>query len=336
MAMRRFLNIFAAVAIVVAVASCGTGNVGKTTSVARPAFLRPGDTVGIMLLSSPVAERRSEADSLIDIVRSWGVNVKLGEHLFKLDNPPFNVTDQQRAQEFMDMIKDDNIKAIVFYRGGYGAIRTMEYLDFDEIKKHPKWIVGYSDVTTLHLALQRAGMESVHAAMLNSYWMTRRPDSAAITVSDALFGRLEGYHINPHPYNKLGEVTGKIVGGNMTLISIAEGTSYSLPMDDNPILFIEEVGENMNAVDGMMQQLKKSGKLDKASAVLVGNMTRIRDDEDPWNITPQELIKRYTDELDVPVVFGFPSGHSRPNYAIYLGREVSLSVREDGVDIKFL
>ena len=85
-----------------------------------------------------------------------------------------------------------------------------------------------------------------------------------------------------------------------------------------------------------MQQLKKSGKLGKAKAVLVGNMTRIRDDEDPWNITPQELIKRYTDELDVPVVFGFPSGHGRPNYAIYLGREVSLSVREDGVDLKFL
>ena len=334
--MGKIKSILAALVVAAAAASCNTGEVAGTTPVPRPAYLQPGDTVGIMLLSSPVAERRSEADSLIDIVRSWGVNVKLGEHLFKLDYPPFNVTDQQRAQEFMDMVKDDNVKAIVFYRGGYGAIRTMDYLDFDEIRKHPKWIVGYSDVTTLHLALQRAGMESVHAAMLNSYWMTRRPDSAAITVSDALFGRLKGYHINPHPYNKLGEVTGKIVGGNMTLISIAEGTSYNLPVDDNTILFIEEVGENMNAVDGMMQQLKKSGKLGKAKAVLVGNMTRIRDDEDPWNITPQELIKRYTDELDVPVVFGFPSGHSRPNYAIYLGREVHLSVREDGVDLKFL
>lgn len=332
--MKREVIILAAALFAALAVSCGTKGDGPVHPV-RPAYLQPGDTVGIMLLSSPVADSRSGADSLIDIVKSWGVNVKLGKHLFKLDNPPFNVTDKERAEEFMDMVKDDNIKAIVFYRGGYGAIRTMEYMDFEEIKKHPKWIVGYSDVTTLHLALQRAGMESVHAAMLNSYWMTRRPDSAAITVSDALFGRLKSYHINPHPYNRCGEVEGKIVGGNMTLISIAEGTPYSLPMDDNPILFIEEVEESMNALDGMMQQLKKSGKLDKAKAVLVGSMTRITDLEDPWNITPLELIKRYTDELQVPVVFGFPAGHRRPNYAMYLGREVKLSVREDGVDITF-
>ncbi len=332
--MKIRFNLLAAALLAAIIVSCGTRE-QEQVHPARPAYLQPGDTVGIMALSSPVAESRRGADSLINIVKSWGVNVKVGEHLFKLENPPFNVTDKERAEEFMNMIKDDNIKAIVFYRGGYGAIRTLEYIDFEEVKKHPKWIVGYSDVTTLHLMLQKIGMESVHGAMLNSYWMKRRPDSAAITVSDALFGRIQKYHVNPHPYNKYGNVEGKLVGGNMTLISIAEGTPYDMPVDDNSILFIEEVGEGMNAIDGMMQQLKKSGKLDKAKAVIVGNMTRITDLEDPWNVTPQELIKRYTDELDVPVVFGFPSGHGRPNYAIYMGREVKLSVRADGVDITF-
>ena len=125
--MKKIGNILAVLFVAAVAVSCGTDSVKTTALPARPAYLQPGDTVGIMLLSSPVAERRSEADSLIDIVRSWGVNVKLGEHLFKLDDPPFNVTDQQRAQEFMDMVKDDNVKAIVFYRGGYGAIRTMDY-----------------------------------------------------------------------------------------------------------------------------------------------------------------------------------------------------------------
>ena len=174
-----------------------------------------------------------------------------------------------------------------------------------------------------------------HAPMLSSYWLTRRPDSAAISVGDALMGKTKGYHIKPHPYNRLGEAQGKLMGGNMTLISIAEGTPYQIPVDDNTIIMIEEIGENMNAIDGMMQQLKKSGKLDKAKAVLVGLFTDIADDDDPWNITPEELIKRYTDELDVPVVFGFPAGHGRPNLAMYMGRNVQLSVREDGVDLTF-
>lgn len=334
--MKRHFYILAAALLGAIAVSCGTDVAQKAAPVAVPAFLQPGDTVGIMTVSSPVTDRPGESDTLIDIVKSWGVNVKLGENVFKLDDRPFSVSDKERAEEFMRMVKDDNIKAIVFYRGGYGAIRTLEYLDFDEIRRHPKWIVGFSDVTTYHLALQGAGMQSIHGPMLSSYWLTRRPDTAAISVGEALMGKVDSYHIKPHPFNRIGEASGKIVGGNMTLISIAEGTPYQMPVDDNSIIFIEEIGESMNAIDGMMQQLKKSGKLDKAKAVLVGNFTRIEDKEDPWEITPQELIKRYTDELQVPVVFGFPAGHGRPNVAIFMGRPVNLSVREDGVDIKFL
>jgi muramoyltetrapeptide carboxypeptidase len=333
--MRKFISILAAAFAVLSFVSCSNGGENTVHIPSRPEFLQPGDTVGIMTISSPVTDRPGESDTLINIVKSWGVNVKLGKNVFKLDARPFSVTDKERAEEFMGMVRDTNIKAIVFYRGGYGAIRTLEYLDFEEIKRNPKWIVGFSDVTTLHLALQGAGMESIHGPMLSSYWMTRRPDSAAISVGDALFGRVDSYHIKPHPYNRLGSATGKIVGGNMTLISIAEGTPYDLPVDDNTIIMIEEIGENMNAIDGMMQQLKKSGKLAKAKALLVGNFTNIDDKEDPWEVTPEDVIKQYADELDVPVVFGFPAGHGRPNLAIFMGRDVDLSVREDGVDISF-
>ena len=317
-------------------AGCGNVQENKQALSIRPAYLQPGDTVGLVTVSSPVTHRAGETDTLIDVVKSWGVNVKLGRNLLKLNARPFSATDKERAEEFMDMIRDTNIKAIVFYRGGYGAIRTLEYLDFEEIKRNPKWMVGFSDVTTYHLAMQGIGLETIHGPMLSSYWLTRRPDSAAISVGDALFGRTRSYHIKPHPYNRLGETTGRIVGGNMTLISIAEGTPYSMPVEDNPIIFIEEIGETMNAVDGMMQQLKKSGKLAKAKALLVGNFTKIDDTEDPWEVTPEDLIKRYTDELDIPVVFGFPAGHGRPNLAIYMGRGVKLIVTENGADLLFL
>ena len=333
--MRKFTYAIIVSIMAFITAGCNSATNDNRQEFIRPPYLQPGDTVGLMVVSSHVTDRKGESDTLIDIVKSWGVNVKLGKNLFKQDYPPFSVTEEERAAEFMEMIMDDNIKAILFYRGGYGAIKTLEYLDFEQIRKHPKWVIGFSDVTTYHLMMQSIGMESMHAPMLSSYWLTRRPDTAALSVGDAIMGRTKGYHIKPHPFNRLGEAEGKIMGGNMTLISIAEGTPYQMPVDDNTIIMIEEIGESMNAVDGMMQQLKKSGKLGKAKAVLVGNFTNIEDKEDPWNITPQELIKRYTDELDVPVVFGFPAGHGRPNLAIYMGRNVQLSVREDGVDITF-
>jgi len=333
--MKKCICFFAVVFVAVLFAACSPSVAEAPVASIRPPYLQPGDTVGLMVVSSPVNDRPGEIDTLVEVVKSWGVNVKFGKHLFKHEATPFNVTDKERALEFMEMINDDNIKAIVFYRGGYGAIRTLEYVDFEQVRKNPKWIVGFSDVTTYHLALQRAGIESIHGPMLSSYWLTKRPDTAAISVGEALMGRVSSYKIKPHPFNRLGKATGKIVGGNMTLISIAEGTPYDMPVDDNTIIFIEEIGESMNAVDGMMQQLSKSGKLGRAKAVLVGNFTNIEDKEDPWGITPQELIKQYTDKLDVPVVFGFPAGHGRPHLALFMGREVNLSVEEGGVEINF-
>ena len=333
--MKKYIYLFAAAFVAALFAACSSGEADAPVANIRPPYLQPGDTVGIMVVSSPVNDRPGETDTLVEVVKSWGVNVKFGKNLFKHQAAPFNVTDKERAQEFMEMINDDNIKAIVFYRGGYGAIRTLEYVDFEQVRQHPKWIVGFSDVTTYHLALQKAGIESIHGPMLSSYWLKKRPDTAATSVGEALFGKTGSYKIKPHPFNRLGKATGKIVGGNMTLISIAEGTPYDMPVDDNTIIFIEEIGESMNAVDGMKQQLKMSGKLGKAKAVLVGNFTNIEDKEDPWGITPQELIKQYTDELDVPVVFGFPAGHGRPHLALFMGRQVELSVEEGGVEIKF-
>lgn len=330
--MRKVLAIFA---ISILVMSCSTSQ-PQTESI-RPPYLQVGDSVGLMTISSPISltSTQGKIDSLINIVRGWGVNVRYGRNLFKHDYNAFTVSDKERAEEFMELVKNDNLKAIIFYRGGYGAIRTLEYLDLEEIKKHPKWVLGFSDVTSYHNVLSNIGMESIHGAMLNSYYLKTRPDSAAITASDALFGRIKSYKFAPNPYNQFGEVEGKLVGGNMTLISIAEGTPYDLKINGPTILFIEEVGESMNAVDGMMQQLEKSGKLSQVKGMVIGNFTRITDDEYPWGITPYDVIKHYTEKLNIPVAYGVTAGHGRPNHALYLGRKVTLKVDESGSEIIF-
>lgn len=310
----------------------------KIESYIQPEYLQPGDSIGIMVISSPInTVRKTKVDSMLKVVENIGVKIRLGENLFKNDFAAFSVSDKERAEEFMRMVRNPNLKAILFYRGGYGAIRTLEYIDMDEVKRNPKWIVGFSDVTTLHNVLSNHGIQSIHGGMLSSYWLTKRdrPDSTLITVKDALFGNTKGYTIAPHPYNKYGEAEGILAGGNMTLITAALGTPYDLKVDENTILFIEEVGEGLNDIDRYMQQLKKSGKLDKIKALLVGSFTKIEDDEDPWNIGVYELIKMYTDELDIPVIYKFPAGHSRPNYAQYLGRKVKIKVDSNGASIEF-
>ncbi len=320
--------------------SGGKGDsVKNVESYIQPAFLQPGDSIGIMVLSSPInTVRRSKVDSMIRVVEGIGVKVILGEHIFKNEFAAFSVSDKERAEEFMRMVRNPNLKAIMFYRGGYGAIRTLEYLNMEEIRRNPKWIVGFSDVTTLHNVLSNHGIQSIHGGMPSSFWLTKRdrPDSTLITVQNALFGKTTGYEVAPHPYNRFGEAEGILAGGNMTLISASIGTPYDLQVNENTVLLIEEVGEGLNDLDRYMQQLQKSGKLGKIKALLVGSFTKIKDDEDPWNIGAYELIKMYTDGLDIPVIYKYPAGHSRPNYAQYLGRRVRVKVAQDGASVEFL
>lgn len=339
----KLLSILIALCALVNVACTPSGEkreAGKVVeSYLQPEYLQPGDSIGIMVLSSPInTVRRSKVDSMLKVVEGIGVKVRVGEHLFKNEFAAFSVSDRERAEEFMRMVRNPNLKAIMFYRGGYGAIRTLEYLDMEEIKRNPKWIVGFSDVTSLHNILSNHGIQSIHGGMPSSFWLTKRdrPDSTLITVQNALFGKTTGYEVAPHPYNKFGEAEGILAGGNMTLITASIGTPYDLKVDENTILFIEEVGEGLNDIDRYMQQLKKSGKLDKIKALLIGSFTKIRDDQDPWNIGAYELIKMYTDKLDIPVVYKYPAGHSRPNYAQYLGRKVKIKVSQDGASVEFL
>lgn len=307
----------------------------KRMRTIHPDYLKVGDSVGIMTVSSPVSQSREKADSLIDIVRSWGLKVRLGENLFKHEDGAFSVSDMERGEELQRMIDNDNLKAIIFYRGGYGAIRTLDYVDFSRLKKHPKWMLGFSDLTTYLSIFCNMNLESIHCAMLNSFSLSNPVmDIDTRTTRAALFGEIQRYDVEPNEYNQSGEVEGVIVGGNMSLMAVSHGTPYDLKIGENNILYIEEVDENMNTIDRFMQQLKKSGKLSKVKGMIIGNFVRAKD-TGGWDVSIYDLIKTYTQELDIPVLYGLRSGHGKINHALYFGQPVKMIVSPEGSSIIF-
>lgn len=207
----------------------------------RPAFLKAGDTVGVVAVSSKV-----RLDTLYDarfgVLESWGLNVKIASHLYDRDGGWFSASDTARAADLQRMIDDKSVKAILFYRGGYGAVRVLDYVDFSALARNPKWLAGFSDVTMIHYAAQKAGVESLHGTMPVSFILdTAVCDTSSISLRSALFGLTVAYKTLPHQLNQEGRATGRLVGGNLSLIYAADGTDVDNDLKTPSVLFIEEV-----------------------------------------------------------------------------------------------
>lgn len=302
----------------------------------RPPYLRAGDSVGIVSISSKTDSTQTKryADC-IDMVRSWGLSVRLGDHLFDRSGGWFAAPDHVRADDLQQMLNNPNIRAVLFFRGGYGAVRTLDYLNLAVLRDDPKWLVGFSDLTTLHYALRRIGVESIHGAMPSNFRTdSLERDTSARWVREALFGRVAGYGSEPHPLNRAGSARGRLSGGNLSVLSAMNGTPEDNDFTEPTILLIEDVGESIHHIDRMLQTLLRSGKLERIEGLVVGDFTRIRG-EKQWGQSVYELIGGYAQELDIPVLFGFPSGHDRLNAALYMGREVELSVTNEGGVLRF-
>ena len=186
-------------------------------SYLRPPFLRPGDTVSVVAVSSKLPKKVDT--SFIRTIASWGLTVKLGEHLFSRDSGWFAGTDRERAGDLQRALDDPSVRAVIFYKGGYGAVRTLDHLDLKVLRKHPKWLAGFSDVTVLHQALRKIGVESIHGTMPVLFRTdTLKTDTSALSLRDALFGEIGGYRTPPHAYNRPGRAEGRLVGGNLSLI----------------------------------------------------------------------------------------------------------------------
>ena len=293
-----------------------------------PSYLKKGDTVAIIATARKVS--KEEIQPAVAFFESYGLCVVLGKNLFESSNQ-YAGTDAQRTEDLQWALNDKTIKAIIIARGGYGSVRTIEQIDFTEFKKHPKWMVGYSDVTVLHNAIHKIGVATLHATMPLNF---TKNEEATKSMVDALFGKLIQIETEENYSNISGTAKGQLVGGNLSLIYSLSGTPFDIDTT-NKILFIEDLDEYLYHIDRMMMALKLSGKLKGLKGLIVGGMTDMKDNAIPFGKFPEDIILDAVKEYNYPVCFDFPAGHIDRNLAMYFGREVELTV-SDNATLKFL
>ena len=297
-----------------------------------PPYLKSGDCIGIVAPARKVIQQ--EIIPTVKILTTKGFMIKTSPHLYT-EFHQFAGTDQQRAMDLMDMIEDRSVKAILCARGGYGTVRLLDHLNLRKIQLNPKWIVGYSDITVLHNSLNGwYGLESIHGPMPFNFPVDGRSNESIDKLIDVLMGVNPTYIIPPDPLNKLGKAEGTLVGGNLSILYSLAGTDTDINTQGK-ILFIEDLDEYLYHIDRMMMNLRRSGKLKGIKALIVGGLTDMKDNQTPFGLTAQEIVADAVKDLDFPVCFNFPSGHTEPNLSLIMGRKVVLKITHDEVTLKF-
>ena len=283
----------------------------------------------IALAASARKIKLDEIQCAIDWIKEKGFVPVYDERLFASDFI-FAGDDDFRANVIQEYLDRQDIDAIWMVRGGYGSIRIIDKLDFTKFALHPKFIIGFSDVTVFHGKMQRLDYPTIHASM--PYNFVNKTAEAMQSLYDALLGKSLHYELKSFDMNRFGEAEAEIVGGNLSVLYGMMGSS-SFPETDGKILFIEEVDEYIYHFDRMMIALKRAGKLQNLKGLIVGGLTEIHDNPDPFGKTVEEVISEAVKEYDYPVCFGFPAGHFADNRALVLGEKVMLTVNNDKVTL---
>ncbi len=298
-----------------------------------PPYLKPGDLVSIAAPARWVDPE--DIKNFLSLLEQEGLKTITGSIFTR--HHQYAGEDKDRLDDLQKMLDHPDIKAIFCARGGYGTLRLLDKIDLKGFAEHPKWVVGFSDITALHAYLQmRIGVASVHAAM--PYTLKDVTDTKNPAV-ESLFGVLKGefpsYSVPAHSLNRKGKSSGILLGGNLSLLYSLTGTLFQFPTK-GAILFLEEVDEYLYHIDRMMQNLKLAGMLENLAGLVVGGLTDMHDNEVPFGKNAAEIIREAVEEFDFPVCFDFPAGHVEGNMAMVLGRQVSFEVNADGSQLAYI
>lgn len=339
-----------------------------------PPFLQPNDVIYLIAPSGVVEPNNIE--HAVDWIMENGFTPKVGIHL--TDNFfRFAATDEHRLFDLQRALDCEQTKAIWCIRGGYGMGRILDKIKWDKFIENPKWLIGFSDITAIHLKINQLGFKSIHGFMpvqfkylykeqTNSELEKVFTDSQKIEQQinkgekgmkdnyikssdkkniqksiQSLFNALTGksYQINSisNQKNKLTqqEAEGEIIGGNLSMIinSLATPTEINT---DNKILFLEEVGENLYAIDRMLWQLYRAGKLKNLKGLVVGSFSASKQTVEQFGFSIEDMIINLVKEYDYPVAFDFPIGHTSENETVICGANVTFEVNINGGVLKFL
>ena len=300
----------------------------------KPENLKIGDTISIIAPSGVLKDYEQYMEKSISLMESWGLNVVLGSTIYETYGH-FSSTDINREKDFQKAIDDNKIKAIWCARGGYGAMRIIDNINYDNLSKNPKWVIGYSDITAIHNDIHNLGVESLHGVMCKSLEDISVDDDSISKLKDILFeeGELK-YIIERNEYNIIGEASGKLVGGNLTLLQSLLQSKSSIDTT-NKIIFIEDVGEYLYHIDRMLHSLKRADYFSKCSGLIVGDFTDIKKNETKFGKNLHEIINEIVEEYNIPVMYGFPAGHGEKNLPLIFGRNVQIIVGENKSEIRF-
>jgi muramoyltetrapeptide carboxypeptidase len=298
--------------------------------IKQPPYLKKGDKIALVC---PAKKLPKPIDQAIELLKSWGLEVIIGDSVYA-SHHQFAGNDNLRTKDIQHFLDDPSIKAIVSGRGGYGTIRIIDDLDFTTFNKSPKWFVGFSDITVIlsHLIAQ-CNTQCLHAQM--PYTFDESTEVALISLRNALFGEKQTYEYQSTFKNKIGEASGILIGGNLTLLAMVQGSVSEMDFKDK-ILFLEDIGEHEFSIDRMLRMLKRAGKLAHLKGLIVGAFNEIEEEKISFGQTADEVIWDIVKGYDYPVCFNFPTGHIDNNLSMILGAEVALKVETSNVQFKYL
>ena len=293
-------------------------------SVIIPKNLAKGDL--IQIVSTARFVDREFIELAIEKLTAYGFRVEFGKNLYKQQNQ-FAGSDAERLEDINSAIRNPECRAILCARGGYGSVRIIDSIDLEALKKDPKWIAGYSDITAiLNHIYMNANLAGLHSTMPIDFH--KNSSESLETLLAAFTGKELSYKAPSHKFNRSGTAEGEMIGGNLSMLYSLQGSNSQLNTNGK-ILFLEDLDEYLYHIDRMMMALKRSGMFDNLAGLIIGGMSDMNDNKIPFGKTAEEIIEEHIAEYDFPVCFNFPSGHIDDNRAWIHGKKIRLTVKND-------
>lgn len=296
----------------------------------HPTYLKAGDKIRIISPSGFVQPEFIDGAKIR--LTQWGFEVSEGRFARNIYGR-FAGTDEERLLDLQEALDDPGIKAILCSRGGYGLARIIDKISFLSFIRHPKWVIGFSDISLLHQAINKKGIGSIHSIMAKQLTQLSPEAESVVELHKILTGTFPSYIIEGHPLNKPGLARGELIGGNLSVISGMRGTPFDFSYSGN-ILFLEDIDERAYHIDRMIQNLRTGGVFSRIKGLIFGQFTNCEDDT-LMNAGIYESILASVKHLDIPVVFNFPSGHIDNQVPLILGQKVALNVTDSEVSLHF-